>query len=80
MSSQRDISTLSVEELQHAFDDVTSAYSQLKAKNLSFDLTRGKPSAEQLDLSNELLSLPGAAFTSDGVDVRNYCAKSLRNC
>ena len=37
------------------------------------DLTRGKPSAEQLDLSNQLLSLPGDDYRDEeGTDTRNY--------
>ncbi len=49
------------------------AYASLKSLGLKLDLTRGKPSAEQLDLSNDLLSLPGANFTDDtGTDTRNY--------
>ena len=37
-------------------------------------MTRGKPSAEQLDLSNELLTLPGEGLYMDstGTDCRNY--------
>ena len=49
-------------------------YDELKARNLNLDLTRGKPSSEQLDFSNALLSLPGEGDYTDntGVDVRNY--------
>ena len=50
-------------------------YADLQAKKLSLDLTRGKPSPAQLDLSNALLSLPGGddAFRDgDGTDTRNY--------
>ncbi|MGV9801791.1 aminotransferase class I/II-fold pyridoxal phosphate-dependent enzyme [Mycobacterium sp. NPDC003449] len=51
-------------------------YQALQAKGLSLDLTRGKPSPAQLDLSNPLLSLPGPdkdAFRDrDGTDTRNY--------
>ena len=49
-------------------------YETLKARNLDLDLTRGKPSSEQLDLSNELLELPGKDNYVDaaGTDVRNY--------
>ena len=49
-------------------------YDELKARNLSLDLTRGKPSSEQLDFSNALLSLPGEGDYTDntGADVRNY--------
>jgi DNA-binding transcriptional MocR family regulator len=41
---------------------------------LKLDLTRGKPSPEQLDLSNALLALPGnkSFNAADGTDVRNY--------
>ncbi|HRD14132.1 MAG TPA: aminotransferase class I/II-fold pyridoxal phosphate-dependent enzyme [Mycobacterium sp.] len=48
-------------------------YADLQAKKLSLDLTRGKPSSEQLDLSNALLSLPGPEYRDeDGTDTRNY--------
>ena len=49
-------------------------YADLQAKALSLDLTRGKPSAEQLDLSNALLELPGSGDyrDDDGTDTRNY--------
>ena len=41
---------------------------------MKLDLTRGKPSAEQLDFSNDLLALPGQGDFTDqtGADVRNY--------
>ena len=49
-------------------------YDELKARNLNLDLTRGKPSSEQLDFSNALLALPGEGDYTDntGADVRNY--------
>ena len=49
-------------------------YEELQARNLNLDLTRGKPSSEQLDFSNALLSLPGEGDYKDktGADVRNY--------
>ena len=53
--------------------DLQSAYEALKARGLKLDLTRGKPSPAQLDLSNAMLDLPMSAdHTADGVDVRNY--------
>ncbi|KAB1502848.1 aminotransferase class I/II-fold pyridoxal phosphate-dependent enzyme [Corynebacterium sp. 320] len=53
--------------------EVTKAYQEFKDRGLQLDLTRGKPSAEQLDFSTELLSLPGEDFrTPSGVDTRNY--------
>ncbi|MEU0498583.1 aminotransferase class I/II-fold pyridoxal phosphate-dependent enzyme [Mycobacterium sp. NPDC006124] len=48
-------------------------YAELQAKKLSLDLTRGKPSPEQLDLANALLTLPGADYRDgEGTDTRNY--------
>ena len=52
--------------------DYISKFDELKSKNLSLDLTRGKPSADQLDLSNDLAAFEGNYFISDGVDIRNY--------
>ena len=68
------LADLSHDELLALRDEQTTAYDALVAKGLKLDLTRGKPSAAQLDLSNELLSLPGAGRYVDaaGVDCRNY--------
>lgn len=49
-----------------------AAYDELKASGLNLDLTRGKPAAAQLDLSNALLTLPTSATDAAGVDTRNY--------
>lgn len=54
-------------------DEVKAAYQELKDRNLNLDLTRGKPSTEQLDFSTDLLSLPGESYrTPAGTDTRNY--------
>jgi DNA-binding transcriptional MocR family regulator len=67
------LAELSREELSALREDLNTRYAELKAAGLKLDLTRGKPSAEQLDLSNELLSLPGENTTdASGTDVRNY--------
>ncbi len=48
-------------------------YAELRSKSLTLDLTRGKPSPAQLDLSNALLHLPGENYRDgDGTDTRNY--------
>jgi DNA-binding transcriptional MocR family regulator len=54
--------------------ELREQYAALQSTGLKLDLTRGKPSAQQLDLSNAMLALPGdGVFTdADGVDVRNY--------
>jgi len=66
--------SLSIDELQIRHEAHRRDYADLIAKKLSLDLTRGKPSAEQLDLSNGLLSMPGDGHYRDdeGTDTRNY--------
>ena len=66
-----DLDTAAREELTAK---VREEYEALKARNLNLDLTRGKPSTEQLDLSDDLLELPGKGTYVDatGTDVRNY--------
>ena len=51
-----------------------ASYSALQQLGLKLDLTRGKPSSQQLDLSVDLLSLPGESdfLAEDKTDVRNY--------
>ncbi len=54
---------------------VTEQYNAYKAKGLSLDLSRGKPSAEQLALSMPMLNEPMAkedCIASNGFDCRNY--------
>nr|MBS9401990.1 hypothetical protein [Streptococcus oralis] len=51
--------TLESSALAELAAKVREEYAGLKAKGLKLDLTRGKPSKAQLDLSNALLSLPG---------------------
>ncbi len=48
-------------------------YDALVAQGMKLDLTRGKPSAAQLDLSAAMLGLPGEQYkAADGTDTRNY--------
>ena len=49
-------------------------YNAFKARRLDLNLTRGKPSSAQLDLSLPLLELPGPDDyqAEDGTDCRNY--------
>lgn len=60
-------------ELQAEYEQQQRHYADLQAKHLKLDLTRGKPAAEQLDLSNALLRLPGDDYRdAEGTDTRNY--------
>ena len=52
--------------------DLVTKYQKLKDKNLSIDITRGKPDTDQLDLSNDLLDIPISSTSDDGIDLRNY--------
>ncbi len=65
--------TLSPAELAAQHSRNQQDYADLQALRLTLDLTRGKPSPEQLDLSNALLGLPGADYRDEGgTDTRNY--------
>ena len=67
------LSDLPTDELARLESQLAAEYDALAAENLGLDLTRGKPSPEQLDLSERLLSLPGEGDHMAGsTDVRNY--------
>jgi DNA-binding transcriptional MocR family regulator len=68
------LATLSTDDLTAFRVQVQSRYDEFKRRSLKLDLTRGKPSSEQLDLSNGLLALPGDADyqAADKTDTRNY--------
>lgn len=60
-------------QLQQWERELAEEYARFKARNLNLDLTRGKPSAEQLTLSDALDGiLKGNYQSSSGVDTRNY--------
>ena len=66
---------LSKEELKRLHDELAKEYSAYMDKHLSLDMSRGKPSAEQLDLSEGVLGIvkkSSECFTEDNVDCRNY--------
>lgn len=69
-----DLTTLTHSELSDRLEELRNEHARLKERGLRLDLTRGKPSAEQLDLSRPLLSLPGEDDhrAQDGTDCRNY--------
>lgn len=73
MVSYNPFSSLDRSELVELHECHQQDFAELRSKELALDLTRGKPSAEQLDLSNALLSLPGEHYRDgDGTDTRNY--------
>ena len=52
--------------------ELVTKYQKLKDKNLSIDITRGKPDTDQLDLSNDLIDISISSTSDDGIDLRNY--------
>src|SRR5690625_4484564 len=63
----------STEQLRAWESELSAEYQAHQARKLQLDLTRGKPSAEQLSLSNALDGcLNGNYIAPDGTDTRNY--------
>lgn len=65
---------MSREELLAELDSVMKEYDKLKAEGLNIDMSRGKPGADQLDISdgmNKVLD-DGNFKCESGLDVRNY--------
>lgn len=61
------------EALESLEKELSSQYRKISEARLALDLTRGKPSSEQLNLSDGLDGiLQGQYILQDGTDVRNY--------
>jgi DNA-binding transcriptional MocR family regulator len=52
--------------------EIITRFNSLKEKQLSIDITRGKPDKDQLDLSNDLIDISISTSSEDGIDLRNY--------
>ena len=68
-------SELTREELLALKKELTEQYREYKSKDLKLDMSRGKPSSEQLDLSMgmmDVLSSESDLSCEDGTDCRNY--------
>ncbi len=65
---------LSKTEREKLLSELLKKYDEYKGKGLHLDLSRGKPNATQLDVSNGLLSvdLISDHYALDGTDCRNY--------
>ncbi len=62
------------DQLSALYVATVAQYAECKAKGLKLDMSRGKPSREQLDLSNDMLNMQidPAETKLDGVEARNY--------
>lgn len=69
-----EFSALAPKELQDLRADLMKRYAAICDRKLSLDITRGKPSPEQLDLSNGLFENVAADNfrSSENTDCRNY--------
>ena len=66
---------MSKEELLQEKQSLEAEYEKIKDAKLNLDMSRGKPGAEQLDLSMPMLNVLTADSilkSENGTDVRNY--------
>ena len=66
---------LTKEELLELKSGLEAQYEEVKAKGLKLDMSRGKPSTEQLNLSMGMMDVLNSSVDltcADGVDCRNY--------
>ncbi|MDR1560621.1 MAG: aminotransferase, partial [Clostridiales bacterium] len=62
------------DDLAERLYSAKNRYEALKARNMSLDMSRGKPGPEQLDLAGPMLSVltPDDYRSESGADCRNY--------
>jgi len=62
------------QELPQIKQQLKERYREFQSKNISLDMTRGKPCSEQLDLAMGLFDCAGSSHyaAADGSDCRNY--------
>lgn len=60
--------------LESLKETLLAQYNDILTSKLSLDMTRGKPSPEQLDLADRMLNIikPKEVFSKEGADCRNY--------
>ncbi|MCI8465347.1 MAG: aminotransferase class I/II-fold pyridoxal phosphate-dependent enzyme [Lachnospiraceae bacterium] len=66
------VAEMTREELLQLRGDLEKQYEEFKAQGLKLDMSRGKPAAAQLDLTNGLFSALDDYHTESGLDARNY--------
>lgn len=69
-----DFQSLSTEALQEKKSELLGQYDEFKSRNITLDMTRGKPCSEQLDLAMDMLEcVKDEDYKSEnGMDCRNY--------
>ena len=73
-----DYTRLSPEELENVCRDLEARYGAFQARKLKLNMARGRPGADQLDLSDAILTAENPKKAADGTDCRNYgCLEGL---
>lgn len=67
-----DVTKMTREELLALKGEFKKQYEEFKGQGLKLDMSRGKPAAAQLDLTNGLFSALDDYHTESGLDARNY--------
>ena len=74
----------SKQELEKEYSSLVKQFEDVKSKGLNFNMARGKPGKEQLDLSLGLLDVVNSSSDfvgADGMDCRNYgILKGIEEC
>ena len=68
-------SEMTIDELKSTLEKEKARYEEFKARGIALDMSRGKPSKAQLDLSEGLLTVlknNEDCYTEAGTDCRNY--------
>lgn len=63
---------MSTHPVAEALAELERRYAGVVASDVSLNLTRGKPAAAQLELSDDLDGILGGDYVVDGIDLRNY--------
>lgn len=69
------LTEMNKEELSAFKSECEKEYESYKAKGMKLDMSRGKPSTEQLDLAMPMFDVftnAASMLTADGIDCRNY--------
>lgn len=72
---RKELSAFSRQELSVFTEEISSDYERYFNSGLKLDMSRGKPSPEQLDLGEDVLSSVTSStdcFSDTGIDCRNY--------
>ena len=68
-------SEMSKEQLQALKKELDQQYAEIKAQGLALDMSRGKPSVDQLNISMDMMDVLSSSTDlrcETGVDCRNY--------